>query len=74
MKPQISVNVRSEILDNLLPSDINFDTPETRAYLLSRLSQELEQLLEILTEISDDKVTVNELRTLLSSKGYHFCF
>lgn len=74
MKPSISVNVRSELIEGLIPDGITFDGPETMAYLSKRLSQDLEKILEIISEISDDKVTVNELRTLLSSKGYHFCF
>jgi len=71
---EIKLHIDPTILDALVPHDVEFKNDEVRKFLLDSISNDVENILNILKQIGDNKINVNELRNILSTKGYHFCF
>lgn len=69
----VNVQLKSEILDLLIPEYIKI-TESVRNRLMELLYEELDTVLELATELDEHKITVNELRYVLSLRGINICF
>lgn len=69
----VNVQLKSEILELLIPEYIKI-TESVRNRLMELLYEELDTVLELATELDEHKITVNELRYVLSLRGINICF
>lgn len=69
----VNIQIKSEILDLLVPEYVKM-TESVRTRFMELLYEELDTVLELATELDEQKITVNELRCILSLRGINICF
>lgn len=69
----VKIQIKPEILELLIPEYIRLTKPVQERFL-ELITEEMETVLELATELDEDKICVNELRYILSLRGINICF
>jgi hypothetical protein len=71
--PSVKIQIKPEIFDILVPEYIRMTKP-VRDRFMDLITDEMEIVLELATELDESKICVNELRYILSLRGINICF
>jgi|LakMenEpi03Aug12_release.lakeMendotaPanAssembly.Ray.scaffolds.fasta_scaffold574979_2 hypothetical protein len=69
----VKIRIQPEILDVLIPEYVRM-TKAVRDRFVELITEEMETVLELASELDETKICVNELRYILSLRGINICF